>query len=72
MGLQPSEVRFFFEEQVTKIDLAYYAVIENHSKVDQRLSMMFLTISLITADNSYLPNLLRRPFNTSRRSIQLR
>ena len=66
MGLQPSEVRFFFEEKVTKIDLAYYPVIENHSKVDQRLSMMCLTISLITADNSYLPNLLRRPFNTSR------
>ena len=53
---------FFLEEKVTKIDLAYYPVIENHSKVDQRLSMMCLTISLITADNSYLPNLLRRPF----------
>ena len=52
---------FFFEEKVTKIDLAYYPVIENDSKVDQRLSMMCLTISLITADNSYLPNLLRRP-----------
>ena len=58
MGLQPSQFRFFFEEKVTKIDLAYYPVIENQSKVDQRLFMMCLTISLITADNSYLPNLL--------------
>ena len=61
MGLQPSQVRFFFEEKVIKIDLPYYPVIENHSKVDQRLSMMCLTISLKTADNSYVPTLLRRP-----------
>ena len=50
----------FFEEKVTKIDQAYYPVIENHSKVDQRLSMMCLTISLITADHRYLPKLLKR------------
>ena len=52
---------FFCEKKVTKIEIAYYTVIENRSKNDQRLSMMCLTISLITADNSYLPNLTTTP-----------
>ena len=60
MGLQPYQVRFFLEEKA-KIDLEYFPFTENRSKVDQRLSMMCLTISLITADYSYLPNLTTTP-----------
>ena len=33
MGLEPFEVRFFFEEKFTKIDLALEGVIKNLLKV---------------------------------------
>ena len=46
MGLEPFEVRFFFGEKITKIDLAVEGVIENRSKVVYTLSVMFITISL--------------------------
>ena len=46
MGLEPFEVRFFFGEKFTKIDLAVEGVIENRSKVVYTLSVMFVTISL--------------------------
>ena len=46
MGLEPFEVRFFFGEKFTKIDLAVEGVIENRSKVVYTLSVMFITISL--------------------------
>ena len=46
MGLEPIEVRFFFEEKFTKINLALKGVIKNHSKLVYRLSVMFYRISL--------------------------
>ena len=44
MGLQPFEVRFFFEEKVTKFDLALHQFIKNHLKVAQRRIMTCPTI----------------------------
>ena len=44
MGLQSFEVRFFFEEKVTKCDLAPHLSIGNHLKVTQRRIMTCLTI----------------------------
>ena len=46
MGLERFEVRFFFREKFTKIDLAPKKVDKNHSKVVYTLSVMFTTISL--------------------------
>ena len=55
MGLDWFEVRFFFEERFTKIDIAPKEVIKNHWKVGYRQSMMFLTISL---NNFFLSKVL--------------
>ena len=44
MGLQRFEVQFFIIEKFTKIDLALNTVGENHSKLEQRVFMMFRTI----------------------------
>ena len=46
MGLEPFEVRFFFGERFTKIDLALEVVIKNRSKVVWGLSIMCLKIWL--------------------------
>ena len=46
MGLQPFEVRFFFSENFTKIDLALTIVIKNHWKVGYTRSMMLSRIWL--------------------------
>ena len=44
IGLQRFEVQFFIIEKFTKIDLALNTVGENHSKLEQRVFMMFRTI----------------------------
>ena len=44
MGLERFEVQFFKREKFTKFDLALNAVSENHSKLEQRVFMMFRTI----------------------------
>ena len=44
MGLEPFEVRFFFRQQFTKLDLALKWLIKNCLKLIQRLSMKFFTI----------------------------
>ena len=44
MGLDRFEVQFFITEKFTKFDLALNAVSENHSKLEQRVFMMFRTI----------------------------
>ena len=44
MGLEPFEVRFYFRQKFTKIDLALKQVIKNRSKVTQRLFVMFETL----------------------------
>ena len=44
MGLQPFEVRIFFEEKVTKCYVALQQFIENHLKVAQRRIMTCPTI----------------------------
>ena len=44
MGLQSFEVNFFFEEKVTKCDLALHQVIKNHFKVAERRIMTCPTI----------------------------
>ena len=44
MGLERFEVRFFFEEKCTKIDLALEVVIKNQAKVVSGISVMFLAI----------------------------
>ena len=46
MGLERFEVRFFFGQKFTKIDLALEVVIKNRSKVVWGFSVMFLTIWL--------------------------
>ena len=46
MGLEPLEVRFFFRQQFTKLDLALKRLIKNCWKLIQSLSIMFLTIGL--------------------------
>ena len=44
MGLERFEVEFFIREKFTKTDLALNTVCENHSKLEQRVFMMFRTI----------------------------
>ena len=44
MGLERFEVYFFIREKFTKTDLALNTVCENHSKLEQRVFMMFRTI----------------------------
>ena len=46
MGLGRFEVRFFFGEKFTKVDLAPKGLIKNRSKVVYTLFVMFITISL--------------------------
>ena len=44
MGLERFGVQFFIREKFTKIDLARNTACENHSKLEQRVFMMFRTI----------------------------
>ena len=44
MGLEPFEVRFFFEQKFTKFNLALKLLTRNFLKLVQSLFMMFSTI----------------------------